>query len=193
MKFLRIIFLAAAMLACPLAMARGDVYHDDFTRFLHITGKAASGDITCRGNPVELHFSASRIFSAIPDNKSDPDYAPFAKENVPATSIYAVSYSQGSYENLAFVMRRKNAQLHIDSPSRIRFTFPDDPRVFHLELVDAKMTPIRAGKLPKNSRYTRTKNENDDGYTVTAPAAVYFWLNNEADQKKLCDINAYVD
>ncbi|MDR2092216.1 MAG: hypothetical protein LBP58_02715 [Azoarcus sp.] len=193
MKFLHIIFLAAATLAYPLAMARGDVYHDDFTRFLHITGKAASGSITCSDNPVDLHFTAGRTFSGTPEpDKSDPEYAPFAKENVPATSIYFVSYSQGPLENLTFIIEAKNAQLHVDSPSRIRFTFLDDPRVFHLELVDVRMTPIRSGKLPKNSRYTRTKNEYDDGYTVTAPAAVYFWLNDEVDQKKLCDIDASV-
>jgi hypothetical protein len=81
------------------------------------------------------------------------------------------------------------AILHIDSPSRFHFSFPNDPIVINIELTDPKMKPIVYNRLPKNSRIVYEDNEGDGALELKAEAAVRLWENNATDQKMTCDIN----
>jgi hypothetical protein len=81
------------------------------------------------------------------------------------------------------------AILHIDSPSRFHFSFPNDPIVINIELTDPKMKPIVYNRLPKNSRVVYEDNYGAGALDIKTEAAVRLWENNATDQKITCDIN----
>lgn len=162
---------------------------DRFVTFLHIRAYYPSPELQCP-NMKGVFFSPR---SASKISQTDPRFSAHEKLKalgVEAKDIYAISYAR---KNEEWIYRGELGAFSEDSPTQISFTMADKPLKINLQLVDPKMAVIKSGKLPKNSRYTRVKSDESDGYIFTAPGAVYLWENDSKDQKVLCNIVTELD
>jgi hypothetical protein len=182
----------------PLSHAEKLFYANDFLRFLHVAGEAASAFIACHNGQTTIAFEAiptgHLTEGGLDSLKMFPDYKKLRNLGIPSESIYAVMYSKDfSKKNQNWLFIRKVSEYYMESDTHVYFHLSGTPLVIHLELADVNMSPIKDGKLPKNSRYTRVRETDSDGYLVTAPKAVYLWENDATDKKIACDIESTVD
>jgi hypothetical protein len=194
------IVLVALCVFVPNSNAKSLFYANDFLRFLHVTGEFASAFIVCHNGKNTIAFQAGPTGHLTKESHYDtfkmfPDYKKFRNEGVPSELIYVVTYSKDySKKNENWLFINKVSAFHIESDAHVYFRLAGTPLVIHLELADVNMAPIKDGKLPKNSHYTRVRETNSsDGYRVTAPNAVYLWENDATDKKIACDIESTVD
>jgi hypothetical protein len=200
MKHLYIaVILTLLCIFAPQSHAKELVYANDFLRFLHVTGEFASAFIVCHNGQTTIAFEAGptgHLTEGGPDSlKMFPDYKKLRDLGIPSESIYIVMYSKDfSKEKQNWLFISKVSEFYIESDAHVYFHLSGTPLFIHLELADVNMAPIKDGKLPKNSRYTRVRETNSsDGYLVTAPKAVYLWENDAVDKKIACDIESTRD
>jgi hypothetical protein len=184
------IVLVSVCVFVPPSHAKELVYANYFLRFLHVTGEFASTFIVCHNGQTTIAFEAAPTGHLTKEDRYDvfkifPDYKKFRDAGIPSKSIYAVMYSKDfSKENQNWLFVSKVSAFYIESDTHVYFRLSGTPLVIHLELADVNMAPIKDGKLPKNSHYTRVRETNSsDGYRVTAPKAVYLWENDAVDKK----------
>jgi hypothetical protein len=193
------IVLVALCVFAPQSNVKGLFYANDFLRFLHVAGEAASAFIVCHNKQTAAAFEAEPTGHLTKESHYDtfkmfPDYKKFRNEGIPSELIYIVTYSKDySKKNQNWLFVSKVSVFHMESAAHVYFRLSGTPLVIHLELADVNMAPIKDGKLPKNSHYIRVKEMDSDGYRVTAPKAVYLWENDATDKKIACDIESTVD
>lgn len=192
---LSLILISTHILLPATALANSDKYDSEFNKFIHLSGKWASGSIDCSKNSrgetflfVRQEPNPSNI------NKNGPSPSATQKKSDLNWNVNKSEKNIFSYmKNGKVIYNRVPVKLYIADSSNAYLETNENKFRMNIQLTNPKMVPIRSGDLPKASKYTRTPVTEGEGFIVTAPDAVYIWENNNENAKLLCDITTETD
>ncbi|MDR2638742.1 MAG: hypothetical protein LBC09_02770 [Helicobacteraceae bacterium] len=171
-----------------LAYSRADEfgYGNEFLRALRISNNTAPffwARIECKkGN---LNFIMEPIFSSMEmTNKQIEDWESFKESDISSGMLFPILFSEYQKNSDPKYTVNSVGILHIDAPSRLHFSFPDNPIIINIELIDPNMKPITFDNLPKNSKMEYNGNAID----IIIFDFVRLWEGNNIDQKMSCDL-----